>query len=157
MPHQTIGEVFRPSCLDKFCNPFARLASVFPFRVSQVFRQLVGLVALHFLVSLVFGDFYPRIQMIDVYLVICDRHRNAPAGVLRRRAVAMTITRYANAMATINDKDADIQWTEAWRGRRPRYSRSSSSNICLRALDLSVAVNGALLSSSSFAFTCSLR
>ena len=50
------------------------------------------LVALLILVSLVFGDFDPRIQVIDVDLVIGDRHGNALAGVLRRRAVAMTIT-----------------------------------------------------------------
>lgn len=52
----------------------------------------MGLIALHILVSLVFGDFDPRIQIIDVYLVIGDRHGNALAGVLRQRAVAMTIT-----------------------------------------------------------------
>lgn len=52
----------------------------------------MGLVALQILVPLVFGDFDPRIQIIDVYLVIGDRHGNALAGVLRRSAVAMTIT-----------------------------------------------------------------
>lgn len=50
------------------------------------------LVALHILVSLVFGDFDPRIHVIDVDLVISDRHGNALADVLRRRAVAITIT-----------------------------------------------------------------
>lgn len=43
----------------------------------------MGLVALHILVSLVLGDFDPRIQVIDVDLVIGDRHGNALAGVLR--------------------------------------------------------------------------
>lgn len=52
----------------------------------------MGLVALHILASLVLGDFDPRIQVIDVDLVIGDRHGNALAGELRRRAVAMTIT-----------------------------------------------------------------
>lgn len=73
----------------------------------------MGPVALFVLVSLVLGDFAARILVIDVDLVIGDRHGNALVGVLRRRAVAMTITRYTNAMATINDKDADIQWTES--------------------------------------------
>ena len=51
----------------------------------------MGLVALWILVSLVLGDFSPRIQVIDLDLVIGNRHRNALAGVLRRRAVAMVV------------------------------------------------------------------
>lgn len=72
----------------------------------------MGLAALCIFVSLVLGNFYPRIQVIDVDLVIGNRHRNALAGVLRRRAVAMAVARDANTMATINDKDANIQRTE---------------------------------------------
>lgn len=52
----------------------------------------MGLVALHILVSLVFGDFDPRILVMNVDLAIGNRHRNALAEVLRRRAVAMAIT-----------------------------------------------------------------
>lgn len=52
----------------------------------------MGLVALHILVSLVLGDFALRIQLMDVDLVIGDCYGNALAGLLRRRAVAMTIT-----------------------------------------------------------------
>lgn len=52
----------------------------------------MGLVALGVLVSLVLGDFAPRIQVMDVDLGIGDRHRNALADVPRRCALAMTIT-----------------------------------------------------------------
>lgn len=43
------------------------------------------------LLPLVLGDFAPRIQVIDVDLVIGDRYGSALAGVLRRRAVAMVV------------------------------------------------------------------
>ena len=51
----------------------------------------MGLVALCVLVSLVLGDFAPRIQVLDVDLVIGDRYGNALTGVLRWRAVAMAV------------------------------------------------------------------
>ena len=69
----------------------------------------MGLVALWVLVSHVLSDFAPRIQVIDVDLFIGDRYGKALAGVLLRRAVAMTITCDAYSMATINDKDANIR------------------------------------------------
>lgn len=49
------------------------------------------LVALFVLASLMLGEFAPRIQVIDVNLVIGDRYGHALAGVLRRRAVTMAV------------------------------------------------------------------
>ena len=61
-------------------------------------------------------------------------------------------------MATINDKDANIQRAESLeRQTAKELAFFIFSNICLRELNLAIAVNGALLSSSSLAFTCSLR